>query len=66
VAPVRGDTTANAILNLGSATWWAWALGGGPLEEDYSDDLAVSDWLTVSLRITLAVIVAICVWDAFK
>ena len=58
--------TANAILNLGSAAWWAWALGGGPFEEDFLSDLAVFDWLIVSVKITLAVIVAICVWDTYK
>lgn len=57
---------ANAILNLGSAAWWAWALGGGLLELDYFGDWAASDWVTVSIRITLAIVVAICVWDAYK
>jgi len=33
---------------------------------DYFGDLAAFDWLTVSVRITLAIIVAICVWDAYK
>jgi formate hydrogenlyase subunit 3/multisubunit Na+/H+ antiporter MnhD subunit len=57
---------ANAILNLGSAAWWAWALGGSLLELDYFGYWADSDWVTVSMRITLAIIVAICVWDAYK
>jgi hypothetical protein len=58
--------TANAILNLGSAAWWAWALGGSLLKLDYFGYWAASDWVTVSIRITLAIIVAVCVWDAYK
>jgi hypothetical protein len=58
--------SANAILNLGIAAWWAWALGGGPFNEEYFGDLVDSGWLTVSIRITLATIVAICIWDAYK
>jgi hypothetical protein len=61
-----GLAAANAILNLGFASWWFWALGGGLLNEDYFGDLAASDWITASVRITLAVIVAICIWDAYK
>jgi len=58
--------TANAILNLGLAAWWAWALGGSLLNLDYLGYWAASDWLTVSVRIALAIIVAICIWDTYK
>jgi len=58
--------TANAILNFGFAAWWAWALGGSLLNLDYFGYWAGSNWLTVSVRITLAIIVAICIWDAYK
>nr|MDP9493730.1 permease prefix domain 1-containing protein [Actinomycetota bacterium] len=58
--------TVNAILNLGFAGWWVWVLGGGLFNKGYFDDLAASDWLTISVRITLAIVVAICVWDAYK
>jgi hypothetical protein len=58
--------TANAIVNLGFATWWAWALGGSLLNMDYFGDWVASDWVTISVRITLAIIVAICTWDAYK
>lgn len=61
-----GLATFNAILNLGFAAWWVWVLGGGLFNKGYFDDLAASDWLTVSVRITLAIVVAICVWDAYK
>lgn len=57
---------ANAILNLGFAAWWAWALGGGLIDMDYFGDLVAPAWLTVSVRITLAIVVAICAWDAYK
>lgn len=57
---------ANAILNLGFAAWWAWTLGGDLLDVDYFGDVIAPDWLTLSVRITLAIIVAICVWDAYK
>lgn len=57
---------ANALLNLGFAAWWAWALSGDLLDVDYFGDVVAPDWLTVSVRITLAIVVAICVWDAYK
>ncbi|MGH8948343.1 MAG: permease prefix domain 1-containing protein, partial [Acidimicrobiia bacterium] len=61
-----GLAIANAMMNLGFAAWWAWALGGGLLDMDYFADLVAPDWLTISVRITLAIIVAICIWDAVQ
>ena len=58
--------TANAILNLGIAAWWAWALSGSLVKLDYFGYWAASDWVAVSIRITLAIMVAICIWDAYK
>jgi hypothetical protein len=54
---------ANAAVNLGFAAWWVWALGGGMINVD---DLAAYDSLTVSAWLTVAIIVAICIWDAYK
>ena len=55
--------TANAAVNLGFATWWVWALFGGLINPD---DLAAYDSLTISAWVTVVIIAAMCMWDAYK
>jgi hypothetical protein len=55
--------SANAAVNLGFAAWWVWALVGGLIDPD---DLAAYDSLTISAWVTVAIIVAMCLWDAYR
>ncbi len=54
---------ANATVNVCFAAWWVWALSGGLIN---SDDLAAYESLTISAWVTVAIIAAMCIWDAYR